>query len=906
MFRKRTLAGLFPLFWPEDSGWCLSDGGYASPLVEFRGPPLESLGENDLSVPVERFASLLRGRTGEFCVSWLLASFPFPDAETVRGWRNTMRTEPPDPTRFTMHRRVFLQVSAPFDPGRFGDDRSRMLAERRALRTSISALLDEIRRLGAETRPLSHEETLSAVALLLHPYRWRDVFWRGELPPRFDPVRRLPVLSDTVFLGEGRFFYDGYCFSCWWLANFRRFDAEDFWQAWVEASDLREEEGCASLYLVHFTPPHGGAFEEKLKTEASLARATAFGRAREDNLLKSRAIEAFLRAGAERGETVVQTAGYCVVCAPDVQLLRRAETRIRSAFSAAGVDLYCDVGYAVEARFVWPFGAGYRIPESRRLYLLAGQSARITPGLFGSFVGDRENPVILGRNRQGEPCGFNPVSSRAAKWCGFIVAPSGSGKTFLAQNLIAGLWRSVHEPFIGVVDFARYPSYQALIETLGGDCRVVSLDEDTEVLNPLEYPIFYREPPEDLVAFLSERFFPAALEGMSMTERKLLEKAIRRAYRIRLDLREQPRAVDPYASPAPEFLNFHTYLEARDFYAETWRRTRKPEALALARLAHAWALPRPEDLLEVLQSPGFAVTEEDRRDARSVHRRLTAFLTGARDRIFNRAPAQQVVFRSDPFYVWGGRLLGFRDLCALVFMLVWRRMLYWSGALAREDQVDTGLLDEREQRLFVRKKVFIVDEFHNLRGVPAALAELVDVARQGRTINVSAWLISQSLSDLDAEQMKIFAENSGFKVFLRLTSPENPQTAPVNEAAEFLGLDERRRELLRSLTLTSRYSEAFVVMEGLGAGVLRFVPSAEERWIGTTRREETVLRDACVRMLLQEMPSLPRRRAFLVTVRVLAEFYPEGAPGEVSPEAVRERFLRRARDFLSATEHSSA
>ena len=179
-----------------------------------------------------------------------------------------------------------------------------------------------------------------------------------------------------------------------------------------------------------------------------------------------------------------------------------------------------------------------------------------------------------------------------------------------------------------------------------------------------------------------------------------------------------------------------------------------------------------------------------------------------------------------------------------------------------------------------RPKLFVYDEFHNLKNNEPILDVLDKDARQQRTLGLATYLVTQDILDV-AEKGKHFVSAASNKYFTRHISPDNPTLEGIDNIMNILGLGSRERELLVSLRFhPGKYAEVLALNEDLGKGVLVNVQTPGSRWRYTTHKDERYLREN-VASILKDRGVSPRRSQ-AVAVEVLADMFPEGSIGRAA------------------------
>lgn len=162
-------------------------------------------------------------------------------------------------------------------------------------------------------------------------------------------------------------------------------------------------------------------------------------------------------------------------------------------------------------------------------------------------------------------CSFDPSLSDAN---GLIIGGSGSGKTFLAQEILLMVTRA--NPLVSIMECG--DSYQPLVELMGG--RVITVDlEGTETLNAWDLPAGETEPTREKIASLKSlaRHMIGEMPGADTALLdSVLTDAIGRTYK---------RRAAQLSNPIP------TFADLRDELSQWRDEERNERAMDEARLA---------------------------------------------------------------------------------------------------------------------------------------------------------------------------------------------------------------------------------------------------------------------------------------------------------------------------------
>jgi hypothetical protein len=363
----------------------------------------------------------------------------------------------------------------------------------------------------------------------------------------------------------------------------------------------------------------------------------------------------------------------------------------------------------------------------------------------------------------------------------------------------------------------------------------------------------------------------------------ILGRAIQRTYDMLF--KEEPRAVRTIelANEAQERIlsgapSFDTYLEYRDHYIEKFLSTLDRKDFQLAETAQSLATPTLNDFMRVLSSdPSINTNSRDRQIAEDMRRVLNLYAQGEQSSLLNGVTNFTV--DRDIFCIHMGLVSERKEILALLLLLyrdfAYRKAVYASGEMPPflgTASVDWMLAAQK------RPKLFVYDEFHNLKNNEPILDLLDKDARQQRTLGLATYLVTQDILDV-AEKGKHFISAASNKYFTRHVSPDNPTLEGVDNIVNILGLGSKERELLLSLRFhPGKYAEILALNEDLGKGVLVNVQTPGGRWRYTTHKDERYLRENVASILKDR--GVSARRSQAVAVEVLADMYPGGGIGQ--------------------------
>lgn len=510
-------------------------------------------------------------------------------------------------------------------------------------------------------------------------------------------------------------------------------------------------------------------------------------------------------------------------------------------------------------------------------------AANMVP-LRGAYDGTDDEPLMLFGNRWNSVTAFNPFSQRQNKWSFCVIAPSGQGKSFFVNMMVAHL-QSLN-PVTCIFDLAPLSSYLSSVEDYGGQyCEVNPSAVVPQVVNPFDFKLGFDFPPDGKLVFL-EKVASILLSDkqnpLLKEELDVVRKAIRRTYE-RFLIEEKKKIKDSDSN----YAGYGDYVTMRDAMLEKALENKEnPEIrdsyVDIASYAHRMAMPSLSDLATT-----FAL--DDTVNATTYEREITSKLR-RRLLLYTDGVARKVIGNNTNFDITKDFIvinLGFlKDLPDLLIpaYITYREFIWEKLAVYLHDV--PGIMreiygDEHFLKLQRRPKILLTDEFHNLNASSCReVIELVNKdARQSRTYGVAIGVVTQSLKDIfyeSADEKFSIFEQMANKIFLRHTSAENPQQAAVEYVCSRTGMGKEDRRLFESLKrVPSEYVEAFVFSEDIGKGVIRIEPTASEMWRFSTDKRERYIRDMLIQKLM-ESEGISRSRATSIVISVLAKEFPSG------------------------------
>ncbi len=323
---------------------------------------------------------------------------------------------------------------------------------------------------------------------------------------------------------------------------------------------------------------------------------------------------------------------------------------------------------------------------------------------------------------------------------------------------------------------------------------------------------------------------------------------------------------------------FDTYLEYRNYYIKRFLSSLDEKDFRLAEMAQCLATPTLNDFMRILASdPAINTNSRDRQIAEDMRRVLNLYAQGEQAVLLNGAT--NFIVERDIFCIHMGLVSERKEILALLLLLyrdfAYRKAVYLPGEMPpflNMSSIDWMLNTQK------RPKLFVYDEFHNLKNNEPILDVLDKDARQQRTLGIATYLVTQDILDV-AEKGKHFISAASNKYFTRHISPDNPTMEGIDNIVRTLGLEREERELLLSLKFhPGRYAEILALNEDIGKGVLVNVQTPTSRWRYTTHKDERFLRES-VAFTLKDHYGVPPRKPQVVAIEVLSDMFPGGSIG---------------------------
>jgi hypothetical protein len=327
---------------------------------------------------------------------------------------------------------------------------------------------------------------------------------------------------------------------------------------------------------------------------------------------------------------------------------------------------------------------------------------------------------------------------------------------------------------------------------------------------------------------------------------------------------------------APEFDYF---LEYRDYYIKKFLETNEQSFFKKAEMAQCLATPTLTDFAMVLsRDEALTLSARDREIAENIRRVLSLYTQGPQALLFNGITNFTV--ENDVYCFHLGLVKERKEFLSMLLLLyrdfAFRKSVFFNAELP------PFIVESRNVDWIVkmqkRMKLYVYDEFHNLKNNAPVLDILDKDARQQRTLGMATYLVTQDIRDI-AGTGKNFLDASANKYFFRHIDPSNPSMDALKSVQDILGLTSAEVELLKSLVFyPGQYAEVLAMNEGLGIGVMQIVNSQMERWLYTSHKDERFLRDAVIKELQNR--GMHRYNAVVTATQALSRKYPDGAIGK--------------------------
>ena len=602
-----------------------------------------------------------------------------------------------------------------------------------------------------------------------------------------------------------------------------------------------------------------------------------------ENREKITAIDDLLKHRAKEGWKIVKLFNSYIVWDKNIESLQEKIQAVRMAVARAvdGAGLFAEWMRKENA-----FIASLPVCSTRSYdpQVIFGNDALKFVPLRGMYRGDRTVPAIIVRNRYGGVTAINPFSSKQNRWAGLIIGPTGSGKSVLTNEIIAGA--IAYDPVVVVIDMSRASSYEPIISNYGGNFIPISFNNSDNRVNMFDLRVGFEQPAGSKFLSLNAIFTAMLSEENGSIPKETLSILYRAVKRVYDNLfKENPRttrsikianeAQEEVLSNAPAF---GTYIEYRNHYIDQFKTKKNKKDLLRAEMAQSLATPILNDLMRILASdPSINTNARDRQIGEEIRRVLNLYAQGEQSTLFNGVTNFST--DKDIFCIHAGLVSERKEMLALLLLLyrdfAYRKAVYLPNEMPpflKDESIDWILAAQR------REKLFVYDEFHNLKNNGPILDLLDKDARQQRTLGLATYLVTQNILDV-AEKGKHFISAASNKYFTRHVSPDNPTMEDIDNVVKIIGLSEEERELLVSLKFhPGKYAEILALNEDIGKGVLVNVLTPQTRWMYTTHKDERYLRETVAVAIRGK--GITQRRAQAIAVQVLADMLPSGTIGQ--------------------------
>ena len=186
--------------------------------------------------------------------------------------------------------------------------------------------------------------------------------------------------------------------------------------------------------------------------------------------------------------------------------------------------------------------------DKREQDMLTTNAADLLP-VEAPWQGTPRSPLFLLETPYRQLIPFSPFDPSFSDANVLIMAKSGSGKTFMVQQLLSMASRV--NPLVSIIE--RGDSYRPLVELMGGRMITMSLDTD-QTINPWDLPQGEKQPAKDQVAFL-KNLTRHMLGDNGAEDTELLDNLITEAI-----LRTYKRAAIRPSNPIPTFSDLRDEL----------------------------------------------------------------------------------------------------------------------------------------------------------------------------------------------------------------------------------------------------------------------------------------------------------------------------------------------------------
>jgi type IV secretory pathway VirB4 component len=363
------------------------------------------------------------------------------------------------------------------------------------------------------------------------------------------------------------------------------------------------------------------------------------------------------------------------------------------------------VGLSKRFRTLAPFAGGMNDIAD----LVFQENAADFVPLMGPYRGNATEPDVLYQTRYDTPVGLTIFDQSCKNWNGIIVGAARSGKSFHANDILAGVLR---RDDVDAIIIDKGGSFRETVKLYGG----AYIEVEKEAINPFDLPTGEWQVSEGQLSLLNSLYkvmIKSNQEGERSEEEALLKAATQQLY--------------------------------RKFTVDDGQQ----KVFQGAKL---------EDLIKILptmqQVGTHPITPEQRAIANNLVLRLSNW-TGKdlKGQFVNSSTSVDLKARVICFETAG--LENYPDLYEVALMLI--NHLIWKR-----------LKEDRSRQMFI-----LEDEFAMQLKNPYATAVADEISRTAPKYGAAFWLISQSLKDFDNPVARALLTNTTFHLFYPTPSEEH-------------------------------------------------------------------------------------------------------------------------------------
>ncbi len=144
--------------------------------------------------------------------------------------------------------------------------------------------------------------------------------------------------------------------------------------------------------------------------------------------------------------------------------------------------------------------------------------------LSGPYQGNITNPDVLYHTRYDTPIGITVFDKRCSNWNGIIVGAARSGKSFNANDLLAGVLRQCD---VDAVIIDKGGSFREVVKLYGG----AYIEVENTSINPFDLPQGMTWPDEKQIGLLINLYRAMLKQPLEAEEEALLKAATKQLYR---------------------------------------------------------------------------------------------------------------------------------------------------------------------------------------------------------------------------------------------------------------------------------------------------------------------------------------------------------------------------------------